>query len=127
VLAIVVATALLVTRGVGGVQGIVVHPDCPMTPCGLPLQAEIRVSNAVPRPDGTVYLGSLLVARQSGADGRFQVGLPPGKYFVEAYAARGGGSYWESVPPLLVTINPFSFQEIKLTVRAFPFCDACSR
>jgi hypothetical protein len=127
VLAIVVAITLLVTRGVGGVQGIVVYPDCPMTPCGLPLQAEIRVSNAVPRPDGTSYPGSLLVAGRSGADGRFQVGPPPGKYFVEAYEARGGGSYWESVPPLLVTINPFSFEEIKLTVRAFPFCDACSR
>jgi len=97
VLAIVAGSVLLVTRGVGGVQGIVVHPDYPLTPCGLPLHAEIRASTAVLRQDGTVYPGSLVVKARSGEDGRFQVRLAPGKYFVEAYADRDGVNYWETV------------------------------
>ena len=116
---------VLINRG-AGIQGLIVQPDCvyPVltTPCQiqwLPLKAQVRVFRAVPRPDGISDPGPLLTTAEAGPDGRFQIGLKPNSYFVQAYAVRDDQNWWDS-EPMLVTVRPWSFEDIRIQVRGNP-------
>jgi hypothetical protein len=116
---------VLINRGTG-IKGLVVQPDCiyPVltTPCQiqwLPLKAQVRIFRTAPRPDGIFDLGPLLTTTEAGTDGRFQIGLKPGSYFVEAYAIRDDRNWWDS-EPTLVTVRPWSFEDIRIQARGNP-------
>lgn len=92
----------------GGIRGIVtLGPTCPVEqvgqpPCETPYAAELQVTR---RSDGT-----LVQTVRSGADGRFEVSLPPGDYTVTGTAA-------EVLPvaaPVDVTVEAGRFSEIEV-------------
>jgi hypothetical protein len=117
---------LVISSRSSGVKGVILYPDCQKpvvtTPCETrwtPLKAKIRIFGAVVRPDGTSYPGPLFTTSESNADGRFELTLRPGKYFVSASAVRDSLNSWES-EPMLVVIMPWSFDEIRVEARAVP-------
>jgi hypothetical protein len=118
--------ALLLTHTDAGIEGTVFHPDCvyPVltTPCQirwLPLAAQIRIFAPIERSDGTDYPGASLATDGSGTDGHFKTKLAPGKYFVQAYAVVNDRNGWES-DPLEVTVQRWSFAEVRIEVRGYP-------
>jgi hypothetical protein len=129
------AAALVLILGIGpliisnrssGVKGVILYPDCQKpvvtTPCETnwtPLKAKIRIFGTVARPDGTSYPGPLFTTSESTADGRFEVRLRSGKYFVSASAIRDNLNSWES-EPMLIVIMRWSFDEIRVEARAVP-------
>jgi hypothetical protein len=116
---------VLINRGTG-IKGMVVQPDCiyPVltTPCQikwLPLKAQVRIFGTTRRPDGIPDPGPLVTTVEAGTDGRFQIGLKPGSYFVAAYAIRNDQNWWDSMP-MLVTVRPWSFENIRIEARGNP-------
>jgi hypothetical protein len=123
--AVGVGGLLLLSHRSSGIEGIVVRPDCvsPVvtTPCQIrwvPLASQVRVSLAQGQ-DLTTSPGPVIVTVESSADGRFQISLAPGRYFVSAYAVRDDRNWWESYP-MLVTVGRSSVSQVRIEVRGFP-------
>lgn len=92
-----------------GIVGLVlIGPMCPVMrldePCpDQPFAATIIVRDAQ---------GQEICATQSGDDGRFQIGLPPGVYELAPIAGSGGLPYAASQ---IVTVAPDQFSEVAIS------------
>lgn len=100
-----------------GIEGTLTHEDRPLG------QAYLTVY----RDAGTNFRGMGVATVPSGADGRYRIRLPPGRYWVLARKRRGGGMYgppgkddfigYHPANPIAVAAGSMTRADVELTTR----------
>lgn len=98
--------SLALTSGIRGV--VLLSPTCAAqpadaTPCVTPYAAELVITDE----NGTI-VGRV----SSGADGHFEIALPPGNYVIQPSPGQGGVPFAQAAIPVTVVADDYAPVEI---------------